>query len=175
MYRDIPEDLRRLVEPIVEAHGLELVLADLLRGRGPWELRVVVDSPAGDGRVSIEACAEVSREIGTHLDASDAIPVRYQLVVSSPGLDRRLGREKDLAAAVGEEVQLETKRPLEGRRRFRGRLVRFEAGMADIVVDGRQWTVPFDEIVRASTVYQFTRADFGKGAARQAGPTGEGG
>ena len=52
MYRDIPQELRTLIEPIVEAHGLELVDAELVRGRGPWELRVTVDTPSGDGKVS---------------------------------------------------------------------------------------------------------------------------
>jgi len=119
MYRDIPEELRTLIEPIVQAHGLELVTADLVRGRGPWELRVTVDTPVGDGHVSIDACAALSREIGTSLDAVDAIPNRYKLEVGSPGLDRRLGREKDFANACGSEVAIETRRPLDGRRRFR--------------------------------------------------------
>ncbi|HVP28160.1 MAG TPA: ribosome maturation factor RimP [Myxococcota bacterium] len=151
-----------MIEPIVQAHGLELVTADLIRGRGPWELRVTVDTPAGDGHVSIDACAALSREIGTHLDSVDAIPVRYKLEVGSPGLDRRLGREKDFVHACGAEVALETRRPIDGRRRFRGRLVRFDEGVATVCVDGRDYAVPFDEIGKAHTVYQFTRADFAK-------------
>lgn len=167
MYRDIPEDLRQRIEPIIEAHGLELVVADLMRGRGPWELRIVVDTPTGDGLVSVEHCAEVSREIGTQLDATDAIPVRYRLEVSSPGLDRRMGREKDFAAACGAEVSIETRRPLDGRRRFRGKLLRFEAGTASVSVDGREYDVPFDEIGKATKVYLFTRADFAKDFAKK--------
>lgn len=162
MYRDIPEELRVLIEPIVHAHGLELVTADLIRGRGPWELRVTVDTPAGDGHVSIDSCAALSRELGTNLDAVDAIPVRYKLEVGSPGLDRRLGREKDFVQACGSEVSIETRRPLDGRRRFRGRLVGFDGATATVAVDGRDYAVPFAEIGRAHTVYAFTRADFAK-------------
>lgn len=162
MYRDIPEELRVLIEPIVQAHGFELVTADLIRGRGPWELRVTVDTPAGDGHVSIDACATLSRELGTNLDAIDAIPVRYKLEVGSPGLDRRLGREKDFVRACGSEVAIETRRPLGGRRRFRGRLVGFDGATATVSVDGHDHAVPFDEIAKAHTVYAFTRADFAK-------------
>jgi ribosome maturation factor RimP len=162
MYRDIPEEIRVLIEPIVEAHRLELVDAELLRGRGPWEMRVTVDTPEGDGHVSIERCADVSREIGTSLDAANAIPVRYRLEVSSPGLDRRLAREKDFAAAQGLEVKIETRRPLDGRRRFRGRLVGFVDETARLVVDGKEIAIPFAEIGKANTVYEFTRADFAK-------------
>lgn len=163
MYHDIPEELRVLIEPVVEAHGLELVDAELLRGRGPWELRVTVDTPEGDGKVSIERCAEVSREIGTNLDAVDAIPSRYRLEVSSPGLDRHLGREKDLLAACGSEVRIETRRPLDGRRRFRGRLLEFANGTARIDVGGSQPVeIPLAEIGKANRVYEFTRADFAR-------------
>ena len=162
MYRDIPQELRTLIEPIVEAHGLELVDAELVRGRGPWELRVTVDTPSGDGKVSVERCADVSRELGTHLDAADAVPVRYRLEVSSPGLDRRLAREKDFEASRGLEVQIETRRPLDGRRRFRGRLLAFEAGIVKLAVDGREMSIPFAEIGKANRVYEFTRADFAR-------------
>jgi len=161
MYRDIPEELRTLIEPIVADHGLELMDADLVRGRGPWQLRVVLDTPAGDGAVSVEACADVSREIGTQLDATDAIAHRYTLEVSSPGLDRPLAREKDFAAAAdGRDVRIETRAPLEGRRRFRGRLVGFDGETARVAVDGREFAIPFAQVAKAHVVYAFSSADF---------------
>jgi len=156
-----------VIEPVVEAAGLELVDISLVRGRQPWSLRVTIDTPAGDGRVPVDACASVSREVSTHLDAADAIPVSYRLEVSSPGLDRLLAREKDFSAACGEEVAIETRQPLDGRRRFRGTLTAFEGGVASVLVDGSEYRVPFDGVARAHTIYRFTRADFAK--ARPAG------
>jgi len=153
-----------VIEPVVEATGLELVDVSLVRGRQPWSLRVTIDTLAGDGRVPIDACASVSRELSVHLDAADSIPVSYRLEVSSPGLDRVLAREKDFSAACGGEVALETRLPLEGRRRFRGTLVSFEAGIACVRVDGREFRVPFDAVSRAHAIYRFTRADFAKSA-----------
>lgn len=162
MYSDIPAELGALVEPVVVHHGLELVDLDLLKGRGPWVVRVIVDTTEGDGRVSIERCAALSREIGSLLDARDAIPTRYQLEVSSPGLDRRLAREKDFRAACGAEVAVETRQPLNGRRRFRGVLQSFEGGLARILVDGTVYEVPFGDVARAHLIYHFSRADFAK-------------
>ena len=164
MYGDIPEDLRVLIEPVVEAAGLELVDAVLVRGRRPWSLRITIDTPAGDGRVSVDRCAAVSREVESHLDASDAVAGPYRLEVSSPGLDRVLAREKDFARACGAEVALETRRPLGGRRRFRGRLEGFEEGLARLTVDGAEVLVPFAEVAKAHTIYRFTRADFARDA-----------
>jgi ribosome maturation factor RimP len=160
VYRDIPEDLKALIEPIVEDASFELVDVLLARGRQPWLLRVTIDTPSGDGRVSVECCAEVSREIETHLDATDAIPVPYRLEVSSPGLDRPLAREKDFAAACGAEVRIETREPLDGRRRFRGLLLDFQDGIAKVSVDGREVEIPFAEVAKANRIYQFTRDDF---------------
>ena len=160
MYRDIPEDLKALIEPVVEDAGFELV--DILQNRGPqpWLLRITIDTPSGDGRVPVDRCAEVSREVEAHLDATVAITAPYRLEVSSPGLDRTLAREKDFAAACGSIVRIETRRPLDGRRRFRGRLVGFEDGVARVDIDGHVVEIPFADVEKANTIYEFTRDDF---------------
>ena len=173
MYADIPEALRGLIEPIVRDHGLELVDADFARGRPPWRLRVVVDNPEMDGRVPIERCAEVSRELGARLDAADAVAASYLLEVTSPGFDRVLAREKDFAAAGGGEGRVETRRPIEGRRRFRGRLLGFEGGLLRLSVDGREALVPFAEVAKAQTVYEFSREDFARAKNRTPQPRHE--
>ena len=174
MYRDIPEELRRLIEPVVEDSSLELVDVTLRRGRPPWLLRIIVDTTTGDGRVPVDLCARVSREIETQLDAEDVIESAYRLEVSSPGLDRTLAREKDFVAMQGSEVALETRRPLDGRRRFRGKLLAFEAGSARLLVDGEPFEVPFDEVSKAKAIYQFTSADFASGASDASEASGKG-
>jgi len=160
MYQDIPEDLRLLIEPVVEDAGLELVDVRITRGRPPWLLRITIDTREADGRVSVDRCAEISREIEVQLDAVEAIPSAYRLEVSSPGLDRILAREKDFSAACGSEVRIETRRPLDGRRRFRGVLVSFDDGTAKLCVDGREVGIPFAEVAKANSIYNFTPADF---------------
>lgn len=162
IYRDIPEPLRGLIEPVVAEHDCELVDVEVTRPRGPGLLRVVVDSRAGDGRVPIERCAAISRELSTLLDAADLMPGAYRLEVSSPGLDRVLSREKDFEAAVCREIRVQTRRPLDGRKRYRGRLVSFEAGVLKLEVDGSLATIPFAEVEKANTIYEFSRADFAK-------------
>jgi ribosome maturation factor RimP len=157
--------MRALIEPIVADRGLELVDLDLKRGRAPWILRVVLDRPEGDGRVPVEQCARVSREIASHLDAEDLIPARYTLEVSSPGLDRILAREKDFEAACGREVKIETRAPQDGRRHFRGRLVAFDGTLARVLVDGNEIDIAFTDVAKANVVYEFSREDFSKRAS----------
>jgi len=165
IYRDIPEELCRLIEPVVIEHDCELVDVEVAQNRGKGLLRITVDSPSGDGRVPIALCVSISREVETLLDAGDSMPETYQLEVSSPGLDRVLGREKDFVAAVDQEIRLRTRSPIEGRKRFRGRLVSVETGDRTVLrmnVDGEEASIPLDEVEKANTIYEFTSADFAK-------------
>lgn len=158
MYHDIPESLRALIEPVVADHGFELVTAQLT-GK---VVRVVIDTNDGDGRVPIDDCAAVSRELASCFDAEAAVPGAYTLEVSSPGLDRVLAREKDFCAACGQEVKIETRQPIDGRRRFRGELVAFEGGRAQLRVDGKSVEIAFADVSKANQVYHFSSADFAK-------------
>jgi ribosome maturation factor RimP len=184
IYRDIPEELRALIEPVVDEHDCELVDVEVARNRGKGLLRITVDNPNGDGRVAIARCAAISREIETLIDAADSMPGAYQLEVSSPGLDRVLGREKDFTAAINHEVKLRTRRPIEGRKRYRGRLVSLESGVLKMKidgldgirgagegdesgVDGDEVLIPIEEVEKANLIYEFTSADFAKESSRR--------
>jgi ribosome maturation factor RimP len=149
-----------MIEPVVEGAGFELVDVVVTRGRPSWQVKVVIDTTHGDGRVPIDHCAVVSREIETNLDAADAIESSYRLEVSSPGLDRILAREKDFEAVLGSEIQLQTREPQDGRRKFRGELLGFEDDVARMDIDGCEVRIPFGSISRANVIYKFTRADF---------------
>lgn len=154
-----------MIEPVVDEHGCELVDVEVARNRGQGLLRITVDSPDADGRVPIERCVAISREVETLLDAGEAMSGAYQLEVSSPGLDRLLGREKDFIAAVGQEVKLRTRRPIEGRKRFRGRLLAVDSEPETALrmqVDGETFAIPFVEVEKANTIYEFTSDDFRK-------------
>jgi ribosome maturation factor RimP len=170
-----------LIEPVVDEHDCELVDVEVARNRGMGLLRITVDSHESDGRVPIQRCADISREVETLLDAAESMTSAYRLEVSSPGLNRILGREKDFTAAVGHEVKLRTSRPIEGRKRFRGRLVAVEVAsescpktILTMQVDGEstdgQFDIPLEEVEKANTIYEFTSADFAK--AVRLGPNG---
>lgn len=167
MYRDIPDDLREKIEPVVEDHGYELMNAETMRATGQELLKITVDTRTGDGLVPVDVLARISRELETQLDALNVVSGSYRLEVSSPGLDRMLAREKDFEAALGSEVKLKTRRPIAGRRRFKGMLDEFEDGVAVVTVDGEEKQIPFDEVEKANVIYSFSSADFnGRGSGR---------
>ena len=155
MYKDIQPEIRGVVEPVVHAHGLELVDATLKQGPGKSQLQIIVDTPVGDGRVNVDSCAAVSREVGHGLEVAELIRGAYLLEVCSPGVDRVLGRSVDFERSVGREVKLETRRPLDGRKRFRGELVGFHDETAELRSEDQQFSIPFELISRAKAFYPF--------------------
>lgn len=126
------EKLTQIAERVAASLGLEVVEVELLGGGKHRTLRVFIDkaNPVDqfDG-VTHEDCSNVSRDLSVILDVEDAVPGgSYLLEVSSPGLDRKLKREKDFARFQGSLIKLSTRQPVNGNRHFEGRLVRFAEG-----------------------------------------------
>lgn len=140
------DTLAALLAPVVEALGYELWELEYSAGRGNGLLRLYIDAEAG---ITLDDCERVSRAVSEQLDAADPIPGQYTLEVSSPGLERPLRSAAHFARFVGEAVSVETVQPLEGRRRFKGRLAAAGAGTVEVEVDGRRWTLPLGGIRRA--------------------------
>jgi ribosome maturation factor RimP len=142
------EGLIGLLEPAINALGYELVDLDLLSGRGGL-LRLFIDRPPA---VTLADCEFVSQQIGDFLDVEDPIAGSYRLEVSSPGIDRRLRTPAHFVAVIGSEINAELRRPMDGRRRFRGRLIGADADTIELQVDGRNWRLPFGEVRSARLV-----------------------
>lgn len=119
----------RVVRPILARQGVELVEVCYLREQGSWVLRIFIDKPGG---VSLDDCVQVSRSIEDVLDVEDMIPHRYRLEVSSPGLDRVLKTESDFQRFCGRRARIQTLRPLEGRKNFKGRILACDQGVVTL-------------------------------------------
>jgi ribosome maturation factor RimP len=164
--KPIPE-IDRELEARIEALSMELVDVEWGgSGRRPV-LRIRVDFPDSEpGRgVSVDDCARVSRELEPWLDAHDALPERYVLEVSSPGVERPLKRRRDFQRFAGQEVLIRGHGPLggTGSNRLQGVLEgveddgRGEDGYAVLVRrgDGTTARVARDEISRANLVFRW--------------------
>ena len=76
-----------LLLPIIERHGFELVDVEYVKEAGSWYLRAYIDKPGG---ITVDDCADVSREFSDILDEKDYIDDAYIFEVSSPGLGRNI-------------------------------------------------------------------------------------
>lgn len=108
-----------LVEPVLAELGYRLVRVRI-SGLAGCTVQVMAERP--DGSMAIEDCEAASRALSPVLDAADPIESSYRLEISSPGIDRPLVRRSDFDRYAGHEAQVEMLAPIDGRRRFRGKL-----------------------------------------------------
>jgi ribosome maturation factor RimP len=74
------------------------------------------------------------------------------LEVSSPGIDRPLVRLNDFERFAGCEVKIELKWPIDGRKRFRGRLLGIVGENVRIAWNDGDTELPFEAIGAAKLV-----------------------
>lgn len=105
-------DLTTEVESRIEKMGFEVVEARWVGSPRRPILRIKMDLPnsvPGEGGVSVDDCAEVSRGLEPWLDEHPDVPERYVLEVSSPGVERPLVRKTDWERFKGNPVVVKGK------------------------------------------------------------------
>jgi ribosome maturation factor RimP len=150
--QDVIERVDRLASPVLLSEGLELVEVEYRREPRGWVLRLYVDK---EGGITLDDCAQISREIGRNLDVEDFITTPYVLEVSSPGLTRSLKTEKDFMKYRDRLVKVRTNQPVENRRQFTGMLRGTTGEGIQIEVDGKIFVVPFSFIAKANLDIEF--------------------
>jgi ribosome maturation factor RimP len=134
--RGLADELRPLVERVVESMGLELVELVLKGPRGKQTLRVDIDR-AGLPGVGLEDCRRVSRTLSDALDEADPVPTKYVLEVSSPGADRPIRTTDDIRRNTGRRVAVEAKDEKTGETlTYRGKLVGQDGDCVVLDADG---------------------------------------
>jgi ribosome maturation factor RimP len=139
--------------------GFELVETEWAGSSRRPIIRIRIDRPEGKGSVTVDECAAVSRGLEPWLDAVEALPERYVLEVSSPGVDRPLVRPRDFVRFAGEDVAVRGRDVLAGRaRRLEGVLLGLSSDEEHIrlrLPDGAEVEVPLSEVTGAHVVYRW--------------------
>ncbi|HVH41430.1 MAG TPA: ribosome maturation factor RimP [Labilithrix sp.] len=156
------ERLSAVIDPVVHAHGAELVDFELKNENG-WILRVYVEKLGSsseklstkDAAVNLELCSNIARDLSPVLDVADPIPHRYNLEVSSPGVERPLKKAADYVRFAGEKAKLKLKNAVAGQKVVVGTLGNVRDGVVEVIDGGRTFDVPFDDVVSARLVFEF--------------------
>ena len=144
---ELIETIKNLLCPILQEKGLELVDIEYAGGGRGSVLRIFIDKENG---ITVEDCADISREFGFLLDVHDVVPYSYTLEVSSPGLNRALKDSNDFIRFKGKKVKIKTKENLYQKRVFIGHLIDFHDDVASIRVEGEIYNIPFYDIEKAN-------------------------
>ncbi len=134
------------VGPELAEQGFELVEVECGRYGAGHALRLFLDR---DGGITLDQCAEAAQFLGLLLDRFDFIDGKYMLEVSSPGIARPLRKPRDFVRFTGEAVKVQSVAPVEGRKRFTGRLVGFDDGLVRIDVDGALFGIHIENVKKA--------------------------
>ena len=148
-------DVEALVRPVVESAGLELWEATFRKEGGRMVLRVVVDR---EGGVDLDTISEASERLSRRLDLEGFGRGRYELEVSSPGLERPLRQPRHFERSVGTKVKVKTVEPIDGAKVYEGALVSADAEAIVIASDGGELRVVYDGIASARTVFEWKKA-----------------
>lgn len=146
--------LHALIEPVVDAMGFELWGVDYISQGKHSRLVIYIDQADG---VSVDDCADVSRQISALLDVEDPIAGNYRLEVSSPGMDRPLFTLEHFARYAGHVVSIKLRVAFDGRRKFQGLLAGVEGDEVLLQVDSEEYCFPIEIIDQSRVVPQFDK------------------
>jgi ribosome maturation factor RimP len=144
----VADRVQAIAERVAIDHGVELVHAEVAGPDNKPIVRIFIDKPNG---VTHQDCSEVSLHVGTILDVEDFIHASYTLEVSSPGIERGLYKRQDYERFAGSAAKMRTRKPVNGQRNFRGRLLGIDG--EDILFEDRtsgRVRIPFEVIAKAN-------------------------
>ena len=148
----LEQKLQEMLQGAVEDLGCELWGIECQRAGRFMTVRLFVDK---EGGVTVDDCADVSRQVSAILDVEDPIADKYNLEVSSPGLDRPLFTLPQFERYIGQDIAVNLRIPVMERRKWQGKLERIENDMVTLIVDGQEQVLVFGNIQKANVVAKF--------------------
>lgn len=148
----LEQNLQEMLQGTVEDLGCELWGIECQRTGRFMTVRLFIDK---EGGVTVDDCADVSRQVSAILDVEDPIADKYNLEVSSPGLDRPLFTLPQFERYIGQDIAVNLRIPVMERRKWQGKLERIENDMVTLIVDGQEQVLVFGNIQKANVVAKF--------------------
>jgi len=142
------EGLFSVVEKEVELLGFELVKLDVISRGHRKVLRLFVDGP--EEGVSVGDCIKVSKAVGFVLEGEDLIQGAFNLEVSSPGINRPLVKPAHFDRFTGHGARVEYFEGAREKKTVIGEIARVGEDSVVILSEGKETTVGFDRIIKAS-------------------------
>jgi ribosome maturation factor RimP len=151
MSKAVENKIVDLIAKDIDAAGYDLVRAQIVGGGKYATLQIMAERKDGVG-MTVEDCAKISGAVSSIIEADADLADRFDLEVSSPGIDRPLMKMRDYERFQGHVAKIELKAPVEGQRRFQGKIVNVLGEEIEFSADKKVLKVPFKDIERAKLV-----------------------
>jgi ribosome maturation factor RimP len=142
--RELQHEIEQRVA--LDAPDVDVIAVEL---SGPDRFCVYIDHTEG---VDHALCERVTGLLRGYLD-------RYTVDVSSPGLERPLRTRDHFASAAGRRISVRAAFEIDGRRRFRGRVLDAGADAFTLELTGAEVEIPYDAVVRANVIDEGGRGE----------------
>jgi len=152
MEKSLTAKVCELITPVVDALGYQLWGCELTGLGKHTLLRIYIDSDTG---VNLDDCAKVSNQISGILDVEGIVMGKYDLEVSSPGMDRPLFKAEHYRRFIGETVRIKLYAAQNGQRNFVGEIKVVTEDEVTILVDDKMIEFPIRNIEKAKVVPKF--------------------
>lgn len=154
MKYNIASKTAELVTQAITAAGYAIWDIEYFKEGADYNLRITIDSPSG---ITLDDCEKVHMIADKLLDEADFIESSYNLQVSSPGIERVLKKPEHYAAMAGASAEIKLFAADErGRKTYTGKIKGFEDGNVTLECADGAFTLPYDKISKAKTIYDFT-------------------
>ncbi len=152
--RELMEKLEPLIDNTLMRFGLIPVETELVKENHRWFLRIYIYSP--EREVNLEDCEHVSRSLSDFLE--ELIPFKYNLEVSSPGVERKIKSSKEYLIFKGKDINIKLKEPVDdsGEKQFVAKIVDFDENTGLTVFtykDKQNVLIPKENIISAKLYY----------------------
>ncbi|WP_392560924.1 ribosome maturation factor RimP [Orbus sturtevantii] len=148
----LEQRLDDIIRAPIMALGFELIGVEYVRSRNPV-LRIYIDS---DNGITVDDCADVSRQVSAVLDVEDPITTAYSLEVSSPGMDRPLFTLEHYRRFIGEEISISLRIAIANRRNWKGIIKAIDDNeMITLIIEGKDEIFALSNIQKANIVPKF--------------------
>lgn len=149
--KGLVDEVTQVADPLFRAENFELVHVEIATWNKETIVRVYADKPGG---ITLGDCADISRQLGDLLDIHIPALGSYRLEVSSPGPHRPLKKKQDFYRFKDSKITIETRVPIQGKKKFTGVLEQIDDAAVVIAVDGERVEIPDLQIIKASLAGQ---------------------
>ncbi|MBN2721366.1 MAG: ribosome maturation factor RimP [Campylobacterales bacterium] len=141
-------EIRDSIAKIVGSFGAKLYDIEIVTEFEDTILRVMIVKEVG---VTLDLCADISRELSLFLDVNPPMEQAYRLEVSSPGIERKLTKPYHFQNSLNEKVKLK----IADEGQVVGVLKSADENGIVVDIDGVEKTINYSQINKARTYFEW--------------------